>query len=130
MHPDIEIIDLNPDPRTGKRAIIVRLGGETLGIYGTLEAARAYFALPSNKSALKKKSLPGSASTTRLVRTFGKERKHAVLAVLDADGTVLYHIVVTPGNVYPGGYDLATALDLAGKLATDYDVAPKEDWEP
>jgi hypothetical protein len=33
----MSVIDLNPDPRIGKRAIIVRLGGETLGIYGTLE---------------------------------------------------------------------------------------------
>lgn len=130
MHPNIEIIDLNPNPRTGKRAIVVRLDGETLGIYDSLEEARAYFALPSNRPALKKRSLPGSASATRLVRTFGKGRTHAVLAVLDDEGTVLYHIVVTPGNVYPGGYDLATVLKLAGELATEYDAARTDDWEP
>jgi hypothetical protein len=130
MHPDIEIIDLNPDPRTGKRAIVVRLEGETLGIFRSLDEARAYFAKPANRSALKRKSLRRSASATRLVRTFGREKQHAVLAVVDDDGTVLYHIVVTPGNVYPGGYDLATALKLAGELATDYGATRTDDREP
>ncbi|WFU10357.1 hypothetical protein QA646_05725 [Rhizobium sp. CB3090] len=130
MHPDIEVIEMNSDPRTGKPCVVVRLDGETLGIYGSLEQARKYFGNPVNARALKKKLLPGMVCGTRLVRSFGKMRKHAVLAVIDADGEVLYHIVVTPGNVYPGSYALDAALELAGTLATEYDASPDKTPNP
>lgn len=101
MHAEIEVIDVNPDLRTGRRRFIVRVGGETIGAFDSLQEALKYFAVPTNRSALKKKSLPGSASRSHLVRTFGKSGKHAVLAVLDEDGKVLYHIIVTPGTTTP-----------------------------
>ncbi len=71
-----------------------------------------------------KKSLQGSASATRLVRTFGKSGSTRFsMPMARFCTTSLSHLELI-------SYDLATALNLAGKLATDYDVAPKKDWEP
>ncbi|WP_320197083.1 hypothetical protein RMR10_006155 [Agrobacterium rosae] len=131
MHPDIEYIDLDPNPSTGKRALIVRIeGDEVVASQSSPEGIRRYLADPANRRSLKKKSLPGVPSQSKLVRSFGKSNSHSVVAILDEDGNDLYYIIVTPGGIYYGSYTLANAVSLAASLAVDYDKTPGVDPSP
>jgi hypothetical protein len=104
--------------------IRVRVNGVLVGVYGTLKAARDAFKSPVNLQTFKGQKFPKSATACRWVASYGKEKNYSVWAALDEDGDDVFCIITGPtGYMYPGTHPEDVATGIAGKLASDYDLA-------
>lgn len=116
----IEVLEL-PAATPGRVVVVVRVDGEVVGTFGSLEEARKHYRNSDNRRALRGAALP-SSNKTKLKQRFGKANTYAVLAVLDDEGNELYYIVTGPsGYIVPGSFKLDAALERAAALATAYD---------
>ncbi len=117
----IEVLEL-PAATPGRVIVVVRVDGEVVGTFGSLEEAQKHYRNSDNRRALRGAPLP-RLNKTKLKQRFGRDNTHAVLAVLDDEGKELYYIVTGPtGYIFPGRFELKSALEYAAALATAYDT--------